>query len=341
MQDLFVPLIEKLQVGEFQNYKNMSIAPLYYDDAQGLEYLTFDEALEAGLLTIREKDQIGVVPELLAINEANLPVLILDGEELIGAKQNRTLNTTILLKEKSKTIIPVSCTERGRWFQVSKSFGNSDFFISSRIREEKVKTVTESLRSKTGFRSDQGSIWGEIDQIAQEANCRPETGAFRDIAREKSEDLKEYLQAFEPLPEQKGLMVQIGGIIVGMEFLSSSKAYFRLYRKILGSYALDALLHLIRDLHRITLPQAFIEEIKKCKVEVFNSVGYGIDYRFSGKRVVGSSLIHAGSLIHTAFFTLRKQRESNFPSAERRRGWREKGFNTESPTLPSLKKRKN
>jgi hypothetical protein len=91
------------------------------------------------LLTIREKGEAGTVPELLVINEADSPVLLLDGEELIGVKQNRTLNTTILLKEHSRTIIPVSCTEAGRWSIVLDRFSHSDLFATPRIREKKIR----------------------------------------------------------------------------------------------------------------------------------------------------------------------------------------------------------
>ena len=37
---------------------------------------------------------------------------MLAGEEPVGAKQNRILNTTILLKKHSETTIPVSCTKQ-------------------------------------------------------------------------------------------------------------------------------------------------------------------------------------------------------------------------------------
>jgi hypothetical protein len=40
---------------------------------------------------------------------------LLDGEELIGAKQNRALNLTILAPAKQVIVIPVSCVEAGRW----------------------------------------------------------------------------------------------------------------------------------------------------------------------------------------------------------------------------------
>jgi hypothetical protein len=35
------------------------------------------------------------VPDLRVVNRAGKMVLILDGEELVGAKQNRIVNTTI------------------------------------------------------------------------------------------------------------------------------------------------------------------------------------------------------------------------------------------------------
>ncbi|MCR4429299.1 MAG: hypothetical protein NUV68_08220, partial [Caldiserica bacterium] len=107
--------LSQLDFGGFEKFKELSVAPILGVNGQGLNFLTLEEALEIGVLKIREKEDGAEVPELLAENLGDLPVLILDGEELIGAKQNRTLNTTILLREKSKTIIPVSCTEAGRW----------------------------------------------------------------------------------------------------------------------------------------------------------------------------------------------------------------------------------
>jgi len=43
------------------------------------------------------------VPELLVINQGERAVLLVDGEELVGAKQNRVLNTSVLVRGKSET----------------------------------------------------------------------------------------------------------------------------------------------------------------------------------------------------------------------------------------------
>jgi hypothetical protein len=72
-------------------------------------YRTLGEALGTWDIAVTEGSADGSVPELLVVNRANQPVLLIDGEELAGAKQNRMLNTSILIKEVSETQIPVSC----------------------------------------------------------------------------------------------------------------------------------------------------------------------------------------------------------------------------------------
>jgi len=56
---------------------------------------------------------VGSVPDLLVDNRGDVRVLFLEGEELIGAKQNRILNTSVLVPAHSKIKIPVSCVEPG------------------------------------------------------------------------------------------------------------------------------------------------------------------------------------------------------------------------------------
>ena len=62
------------------------------------------------------------MPELVAENPLAEDVLLDDGEELVGAKQSRILNVTLLVAAGSKPPIPVSCVEQGRWSRRSESF---------------------------------------------------------------------------------------------------------------------------------------------------------------------------------------------------------------------------
>src|SRR5262245_26578294 len=107
MDALITRCLAELEFGEIQQHGNMAVLPLFPKSLPGPEYLTLTQALERRLLRVTELSQAGSVPELKVANEADIPVLILDGEELAGAKQNRVLNTTILLKEKFEMVIPV------------------------------------------------------------------------------------------------------------------------------------------------------------------------------------------------------------------------------------------
>ena len=123
MERIVQSYVEQLQIGEEQSFKNLTVYPLFSSQQAYFAYLTLDEALIRGLVEIGEIDSQGSVPELRLTNNSDLMILILDGEELVGAKQNRIVNTTMLIPpQKMTTVIPVSCVEQGRWTYKTKSF---------------------------------------------------------------------------------------------------------------------------------------------------------------------------------------------------------------------------
>jgi hypothetical protein len=64
-------------------------------DLDDPDWLVLDEAGDRARVT--EVSEAGSVPFLQVANGADRPLLLLDGEELLGAKQNRILNTTVLV----------------------------------------------------------------------------------------------------------------------------------------------------------------------------------------------------------------------------------------------------
>src|SRR5262245_2364698 len=102
-----------IQLGDPVTHRSIVIAPLFPRNDPKVEYATLAEALPLGF-RITEVDAAGSVPELLAHNPLETSVLLYDGEELLGAKQNRILNVTVLVAARSETRIPVSCVEQGR-----------------------------------------------------------------------------------------------------------------------------------------------------------------------------------------------------------------------------------
>ena len=66
----------------------------------------------SGSIVTREVNSTGLVGELFVTNKAETNVLLLDGEELCGLKQNRVLATTVLMPAHSSLNMPVSCNRR-------------------------------------------------------------------------------------------------------------------------------------------------------------------------------------------------------------------------------------
>ena len=104
-----------------QVHANFALFPLVGDGA-GVEYMLLDEALERGLARVTEVSAEGRVLELAFENASGEKILLVDGDELVGAKQNRILNLTILVGAGRRVVIPVSCVEQGRWHYATDDF---------------------------------------------------------------------------------------------------------------------------------------------------------------------------------------------------------------------------
>ena len=66
---------------------NLTMIPLLHRAGLGATYLTLDEALATGPFRVIEVSDGGHVPELRGRNDLDTAILLLDGEELVGAKR--------------------------------------------------------------------------------------------------------------------------------------------------------------------------------------------------------------------------------------------------------------
>jgi hypothetical protein len=84
--------LSEIELEEASVYENLTMFGVSRSAEGSLVYMTLSDAIRLGAANVSEISDSGSVPELRFTNSADLPVLILDGEELIGAKQNRTVN---------------------------------------------------------------------------------------------------------------------------------------------------------------------------------------------------------------------------------------------------------
>ena len=188
--------LSKAELGEPQIHRNLSLFPLLADGIAEPDYLLLDEALEHGCARVTEVSEQGSVPELRFVNECDQPVLLIDGEELVGAKQNRILNLTVLVPAHKTIVVPVSCVEAGRWHAESAEFGSAKRTHYAAGRARKASQVSASLSTTGTRRSDQSEVWADISAKSQRMRSHSATEAAAALYDTHHTVLDKYLPLF-------------------------------------------------------------------------------------------------------------------------------------------------
>ncbi len=306
MLNIIEDKLNEIKLGESQHYRNMSIFPLFTSGQSKLEYEMLRKALNHEYLKITEISETGSVPELKIYNTSEYHILLLDGQELEGAKQNRVLNTTILVYPESELSVPVSCTEQGRWASISASFRDSDKIMFGRAREKKMSHVHQSLKYGEGYRSNQQEVWQDISTLQRKRKASSATSAMKDIFDSEKGNLDNFLNNFKPIEEQCGIIVGLGGKVAGFEYLSSSDCYLEVHNQLVASYTMDALDEAFPGMMQelpIEESQRFMEHLWSATQDTYPSVAAGNDIRLESDFLIGSALVEKEELIHLSAFS--------------------------------------
>lgn len=296
--------IHHLRLGTPQQLGGMTLIPLLDGMEAGPNYISLNQAMQAGHLTVREVSEHGSVPELVAENSGDLPVLLLDGEQLSGAKQNRVLNTSLLLKEHSKSTIPVSCVEAGRWRYRTQAFFNENIIMAQKARAKKLRSVTRNLEKHQKFMSNQGEVWEEVDKLLhQKAKVHSSTAAMSKAYEKYEEDLARCTETFRCLPQQVGFVVLYMGRVAGCDAISRPEVYATVHPKLIKSYAIEFLFNLggepVQPETASTRAREFLDRLASSPSKRYPaSAGLGESLRLPDASLPGAALVHAGHVIH-------------------------------------------
>jgi ARG and Rhodanese-Phosphatase-superfamily-associated Protein domain len=309
--------LQSVSFGESQSHLNLSIIPLLRDSSETPDYITLDEALNTGNAQIMEVSDTGNVPELLFENKGDIAILVLDGEELVGAKQNRILNLTILVPARSSITVPVSCVEAGRWAHTSENFSSEQRTYFAEGRAKKAAHITESLQYSGSRHSRQGEVWADIAMKSDRLNSHSNTDAMASMYQDHSGLLTDFSNAFDTARSQCGAIFSINGNIRGIELFDYPDTFQKLSEKLIRSYALDAIDSQELDSTEIDLsdPMQLVAGIKEAETKSFEAIGEGDDIRLIHNALTGGALIARERLIHLCAFSLRsgnrRQRDSS------------------------------
>ena len=293
------PLNETVQLGEPVEDRGVVIAPLFPRRQPQAQYVTLEEALALGF-RVREVDAAGVVPQLAVENPLDSSVLLYDGEELVGAKQNRILNVTVLVAAASETLIPVSCVEEGRWSARSEFFSAASHAAYPDLRRRKAERLS-AAPFELGLA--QGEVWAEVSAKSARLGVDSPTRAQADMFRERADALADLRASFPLAPGQSGALFALGGDRLCLDYVSRPEAFVRLYPKLLDGYLLDAIEHLDGEPAQAEALSAFLDTLFAAQRSRRESVGLGEDLRLRGGGVVGSGLELESEVVQLCAFS--------------------------------------
>lgn len=315
MKSFMNQYLNRVSYGEVQEKDNLILVPVFLNNEKTpRDYLLLDEALDIGSIQVGEVSEGGSVNNLLVENSGSKAVLILDGEELVGAKQNRMVNATILIPPESKITIPVSCVEHGRWSYQGANFQRSEVFGYAELRRKKSNAVSRNLESHMSFASDQGEVWEEIGRKHDQMGTSSHTEAVHDVYKNYDQKLNDFIEGISLLEDQVGAGVFINGSFICMDLFAHHDVLSHLWKKLIKSYAMEALELQAEKKGRKKAAQSLepiLADLQNAEVNDFQSIGWGRDIRMKSTRFMAAGLVYEKNVLHLVSFQGEEQASNN------------------------------
>jgi hypothetical protein len=308
--------LAELEIAPGLHHHNLTVFPLLSTNGHEPGYLLLQEAIASRLAEVTEVCESGSVPTLRVSNRAPKPILILEGEILVGAKQNRVVNITVIIAAMSEFKLPVSCVEQGRWHAVSRHF-ESRYYAPPKLRADKLSSVQASRRSGGASHSDQGQVWANVSGILSGTAAASPSDSLTDAYEQGGDRLGGYREKIR-LPEgTMGFVVAGDGKVIGMDLFDCPATLEKLSARLLDAYFIEASCG-----EKETAPTAsevvgdFLARIPSKLRQAERKSGSGVELEIDGGDIVGTAVVLGDRVCHLSAFTVERQREPG----RRRRG---------------------
>jgi hypothetical protein len=296
--------LKRAEIAGHQQYESVEIFYLRWFAGDGLDYLTLDESLAAQCIEITEFTEAGQVPVIRIVNRSEHMVFLMAGEQLVGCKQNRVLNASIIVPAHSEMPLPVSCVERGRWVYSSPTFSSAHSSSHHRLRAQMVGQTTAGYRRSGAPTADQAAVWREVAEKLVAMGSTSSSDSLQDVFQDYNRGLEESLKNLPAPADCNGAVFVIGGCIAGADFFDKAETLRKLWPKLIKSCTIDAL-EPSKKMRASIAPEEVLEWLASpasAALESFPSPGRGKDVRIEGQHILGAGLIVDDQPVHIELF---------------------------------------
>jgi hypothetical protein len=297
-------LLGQAHAGPGQSVNGLQVFGIRWEVPSGPDYLTLDEALVAKTLEITEINEGGSVPLLKVKNHGGTPVFLMAGEQLIGAKQNRVLNVSLMVPGKEETTIPVSCVEAGRWGYRSPKFTSQGTMSHGLLRKLMSRHAEEGYRAGAMPFSKQGEVWSEVARKLRAVKSVSPTAALDQAYADHHKELTQAVSDLQPAKDCAGAVFAVGGQIAAADVFDRPETLGKLWPKLIRAYTLDALEHRSAPTGPVTREavQAWLSLAPSAQASTFKSPGLGDDIRLQRSGLRGAALWVESRPVHVELF---------------------------------------
>lgn len=227
-------LFQKLAVGEAIPILAVQIVPLFLPQGEvEADALLLEEALTDGKTVVNEVGEGGIVGQVRVLHRGELPLLVLQGEQILGAKQNRSFNASFIVAPGKEVVLPVSCVEQGRWQRKSEAFSAGATTLAPEVRARKLKRVSESMTLRGSYDANQHGVWSDVQEYMAATGTHSVTASYEDARQTQAREVDRVVDSFEPAKGQVGLAVVRDGRVVVLDLFGSSRLFARAFKKCL------------------------------------------------------------------------------------------------------------
>jgi hypothetical protein len=227
---------------------------------------------------------------------------------LVGAKQNRVLNKSILLAPMSKTVIDVSCIERLRWNYTSENFSHPESVANPDLRKEKANTLF-TMKSAHGEQKPetQRAVWSHVHDSIVQKGYQSNTESYAEIIRKDMDRAAADFPVCEPEMGCNGLAVILDKKVYSVDLFGSEEVY-RYYFPMLRDSAFRMANPSMKQ-NAVEPPEAYFKTLDTLdhfeaaeRYPEENYTGTGMFSLIETGRIVGFELAVEGQVIHNAMF---------------------------------------
>lgn len=231
----------QLHLGEPQVSGPLAVFPIFGREPR-LRYRCLAQAAEHGAF-VTEVDEHGSVNDVRVCNATDQAVLLYEGELILGARQNRTIDQPVLVPAGVELDVPVSCVEQRRWDagRRSERFQPSASAIDPELRRAKRTGANRRAANGADARPEQGEVWRDVEARLSLHGLESPSAAVTDVFDANRPSLDRLKQPIHAVEGQLGAVVELAGEPVALDLVSRPDVFAELLPRLADGYALQAL----------------------------------------------------------------------------------------------------